>query len=61
MVVLKVLPPPVVAGGKKIVICSDSESMIKALISHVMTYKLVKECRETLNLNDLRNQIMLVW
>lgn len=47
--------------GKKIYICSDSESMIKALASPVTTSKLVKECKDLLNRMGLRNQITLVW
>lgn len=47
--------------GKEIFVCSDSEAMIKALMSPVTTSKLVKECREYLNQASLRNRITLVW
>lgn len=41
--------------GEKAVICSDSESMIKALASPVTTSRLVKEMKGTLNQLELRN------
>ena len=52
---------PIDAFGKKVTICSDSESMIKALVSPVTTSKLIKECKEALIHRGLRNQITMVW
>jgi ribonuclease HI len=48
-------------NGKRIFICSDSEASIKALMSPTTTSKLVKECKEALNLRGLSNQIKLIW
>ena len=51
---------PEEAQGKKVFICSDSESAIKALVSPVITSKLVKECKDYLNQRGLANQVTLV-
>lgn len=49
------------AEEQKVYICSDSESMIKALLSPAVTSTLVKECKDYINELGLRNQIALVW
>lgn len=49
------------ALGRDVLICSDSEAAIKALLSPITTSKLVKECKECLNQVGLRNRITLVW
>lgn len=41
--------------GKEMLICTDSEVSIKALKSHETTSRMVKKCKETLNLIGLRN------
>lgn len=46
---------------QEICIFSDSESMIKALISPVITSTLIKECKEYLNDMGQKNRIVLVW
>lgn len=49
------------AVGQDVCIFSDSESMIKALMSPVVTSKLVKECKEYLNEVGQTNKITIVW
>ena len=56
---IKLLPSGV--SGKEIYICSDSESGINALMSPVVTSRLVKRCKEALNRAGLVNRINLVW
>jgi len=46
---------PVVADGENVIVCSDSEAIIGALTSHVMTSRLVKELKDTMNRLGLRN------
>ena len=41
--------PPSNAHGKEIIICSDSEALIRALTCPGTTSKLVKECKQNLN------------
>jgi len=57
--VLKLLPSNV--EGRKVIICSDSEAMIKAIASPVTTSRLVKEFKGALNQLGLRNQVWLAW
>lgn len=47
--------------GKEAYICSDSEAVMKALMSPVTTSKLVRECKDCLNRMGRRNRITLVW
>jgi ribonuclease HI len=47
--------------GRDVFIFSDSEASIRAIESPVVTSKLVKECKETLNQMGLDNRITLVW
>ena len=56
---LLMLPPG--TEEKKATICSDSEALIKSVISPITTSKLVKEFKATLNEMGLRNQITLAW
>lgn len=42
-------------------IFSDSEFMIRPLVSPVVTYKLMKECKKHLNEVGQRNGITIVW
>ena len=56
---IKLLPSGV--SGKEIYICSDSESGINALMSPVVTSRLVNRCKEALNRAGLVNRINLVW
>lgn len=46
---------------KNAIVCSDSEAIIKALMSPVTTSKLIEGFKETLNQTGLRNQVMLAW
>ena len=52
---------PSESRNEKAFICTDSESVIKALMSPIVTSKLIKELKETLNQIGMRNQITLVW
>ena len=52
---------PIGTQGEEVLICLDNIGMIKALVSPVVTSKLVKECKEYLNLLGLSNRINLVW
>jgi len=52
---------PTEACGKNVTVCSDSEALIRALVSPVVTSRLMKELRETLNRAGLKNQVRLVW
>lgn len=47
--------------GREVLICTDSESAMKALISPVVTSKLIEECKGYLNQMGQRNRIHLVW
>ena len=46
---------------KQIFILSDSQAALKALLSHVITSKLVWECLQLLNTLGNQNKVTLVW
>ncbi len=52
---------PIGVHEERVVICSDSKGMIEALASPITNSKLIKECKDYLNMAGLRNRISLVW
>lgn len=48
-------------SGKKILICSDSQAAIKALVSYRVSSKLVWNCLETLICLGRNNQVLILW
>jgi len=46
---------------KKIVICTDSQSAIEAVISPLVKSKLVFECKQRLNKLGAQNKVTLMW
>lgn len=47
--------------GKSILICTDSESSIKALSSYKISSKIVHQCHETLETLSENNAVSLIW
>ena len=47
--------------GMRISICSDSVAALNALDSVLVSSKLVRECKDSLNIHGSRNKITLYW
>lgn len=48
-------------SGRDIYICTDSESVIKKVSSHVVRSNLVMECKQVLNELSVLNKVTLLW